>query len=225
MTASGSGMATLVSISLDAAARCGRVHAEVLARHFGELLADDDRRVEGAQRALIDDADLRAPQRPELPVRQAEQLDAVETHAAVRDAAVLRQVADGAHGERGLAGAGLAHEPEALVLVDGERDVADRVQDAELGGVVDAEALDLEDGAGGGGHQFLPPPGSMTCRSPSDMRLVAMTRTAMVMAGKRRTHGAMAKKARAWLICSPQSGEGGWTPSPRNPSEATRKIE
>ena len=57
------------------------------------------------------------------------------------------------------------------------------------------------------------------------MRLVAITSRAMAQAGKSSTHGASAKKLRASLICRPQSGDGGCTPSPRKPSEATRKME
>ena len=132
----------------DASLGGARVHAEVLAGHLGELLADDDGRVQRAQRALVDHADARSPQLAELLGRQPEQLDAVQAHAAVGDLAVGGQVADGAHGERRLARAGLADEAEALVLVHGERDVAHRVQHAELGRVVDVQALDLEDGAG-----------------------------------------------------------------------------
>ena len=65
----------------------------------------------------------------------------------------------------------------------------------------------------------------MTWRRPSDIRLVAITSRAMAPAGKSSTQGAIAKKLRASLICSPQSGEGGCTPRPRKPSDATRKIE
>ena len=55
----------------------------------------------------------------------------------------------------------------------------------------------------------------MTWRSPSDMRLVEITSTAMTQAGKSSTHGAIWKKFFASAICSPQSGDGGWTPRPR----------
>src|SRR5659263_455184 len=119
---------------------------------IGKQLADHDRRVQGAQRALVDHADARPPQLAQLARRQAEQLDAAQTHAALGHLAVGGKVADGAHGERGLARAGLADEPEALVLVHGERDVAHRVEHAQLGGVVDVQALDLEDGARRGGR-------------------------------------------------------------------------
>ncbi len=47
----------------------------------------------------------------------------------------------------------------------------------------------------------------------------------MTHAGNSRTHGAIWKKFFASAICSPQSGDGGWTPRPRYPSEATRKME
>ena len=111
-------MATLVSISTTRARAALLSMPEVLPGDLGQLLADHDRRVQGAQRALVDHADARAPELAELALRQAEQLDAVEADAAVGDAPVLGQVADGAHGQRRLARARLADDAEALVLVD-----------------------------------------------------------------------------------------------------------
>ncbi len=136
----------------DPAQRLRFVHAEVLTSHLRELSTDDYRRVEGAEGALVHDADARAPEGSKLSLRQFEELDPVEAHAAVGDAAVLRQVADRAHGESGLARPGLADEAEALVLVHTERYVAHCVQHAQLGLVVDAQSLDLEHGSTIGGH-------------------------------------------------------------------------
>jgi hypothetical protein len=57
------------------------------------------------------------------------------------------------------------------------------------------------------------------------MRLVAITSSDTAVAGKRSIQGAASKKVRASFTCLPQSGEGGCTPNPRKPSEATKKME
>ena len=72
-------------------------------------------------------------------------------------------------------------------------------------------------------HRSWPPTCSARAR-PSAMRLTAMTSSEMAAAGAIRAHGVRAAKERASRIMRPQSGFGGWTPAPRKPSEATRKM-
>ena len=66
---------------------------------------------------------------------------------------------------------------------------------------------------------------SLACLMPSASRLTPITSDATAAAGASATHGAPVMKMRLSLIMSPQSEDGGCTPSPRNPSDATSRIE
>ena len=57
------------------------------------------------------------------------------------------------------------------------------------------------------------------------MRLTAMTVLAMARAGKSVDHQTpLIMFVYSWLTLSPQSGDGGWRPTPRNDRVATVKI-
>ena len=51
-----------------------------------------------------------------------------------------------------------------------------------------------------------------------------MTSVATATAGAIATQGAATMNRRLSLIMRPQSEDGGWAPSPRNPSDATKRI-
>ena len=125
------------------------VHAQVQAGHLGQLLADLYGGVQRAQGALVDHADVFAPEGAQVPGGEPEELHAVQAHAPRSDPAVLGQVSDGAHGQRRLARARFPHQTEALVLADRKGDVADHLEDAAFGLVLDAQPFHLEHGPDG----------------------------------------------------------------------------
>src|SRR4029077_14216482 len=99
------------------------------------------------------------------------------------------------------------------------RDAPDHVGQRQ---VLDAEG-GLELGLGlrreGGSHSYR------TDWRESAMRLTAMPVVAIARAGNRVGHQMPAIMfAYSWLTDRPQSGEGGWTPTPRNDRVATVKI-
>jgi hypothetical protein len=127
----------------------------------------------GVQRCVgvLEDHLHPAAERAEILLREAGDVLAVEDDLAARR---LVQPEDGAP-DRGLAAAGLADEPEGLAPSDGEADVVDRLdvadvpveQDAALDREPDPEVLDFDEGAvalGDDLSQPLPPSTSATPR-------------------------------------------------------------
>ena len=88
--------------------------------HLGDLTSNADRRIQSAARVLIDHRDRARPDLTELGPGDGEQVAAVDTHAAVQDPAVPRQVADDREGSRRLPTGRLADQAIALALGDRE---------------------------------------------------------------------------------------------------------
>ena len=113
----------LLDVPLTACAVADPVDAERIADDRPYPLA----RVEARERVLEDHLHL-PPQRAELTLAKPGDRTALEDDVA---AGGLEQ-ADDAAPESRLAAAGLAHEPERLALVDGQRDAVDRVHASRL---------------------------------------------------------------------------------------------
>ena len=129
---------TIVEELADALARLAplgdAVDAERLAHDPPHAVA----RVQGRVRVLEDH--LHAPaQRPQGALAEVRDVLAVEDHVPVRG---LVEAQD-RPAERGLAAAGLAHEPERLAALDGEGDVVDGLDVADVA-VEQEPALDRE---------------------------------------------------------------------------------
>src|SRR5690606_26924175 len=110
-----------------------------------ELRADEHRRVEGAERVLVDHRHVGTPQSVALLLRQLEQVAALE-HDLAGDLRVLRQQAHDGEAREALAAAGLADEGHGLARPDREADLVDDVDVAVALGKADAEVLHLEKG-------------------------------------------------------------------------------
>ena len=117
----GSGMRTSVEQLLGGRLRLAAAHAEVHAQRLADLVTDAHQRVERAHRVLEHHRHRSTPDRAHLPVGAVEQLLAPE---ADRAASLGFGVADQSHdraGEHGLAGAGLADDPDRLAALDRQR--------------------------------------------------------------------------------------------------------
>src|SRR6478672_8959273 len=194
-----------------------------------DLRADPGARVQGGAGILVDHRCAAGPELPDLVVGHLRDVVAVDEDPPAGDPAVARQVTDGGVRGRGLAAAGLPDEAVRLPRGDLERDTAqDRARDAP-DQVREREVLDLERGRDRRlrgsrpgqrrGHSL-----STDCRA-SAMRLTAMTVVAIASAGKTVGHHTPAIMFEySWLTDRPQSGAGGWMPTPRNDNVATVKI-
>ena len=80
-----------------------------------------------------------------LPAVEACQLDAAKQRRAAQDPPVLSGGVDRAHGERGLARAGLSDDPEAFLLLDAERCSPYRAKEACFGFVAHGKIQGFED--------------------------------------------------------------------------------
>ncbi len=119
------------------------------ADHLADLPADLVERVQAGQRVLEDDGDVLAADLLHVAGGQVDQVDAVEDGLAGELAAWCQ--AEQALGQHGLAGAGLAHDPERAAWLDAERDPPHRLHHAVRGREADPQVSYLKQA-----HQFLP---------------------------------------------------------------------
>ena len=109
---------------------------------FGDLLADLDDGVQGAERVLEDHADLVAPDLVEFLLGDFQQVFAPVHDVAAGDDGVVGQDAhDGLAGDA-LAGAGFAHDAEGLALLEVEGHVPHRLDQPVVRLEVDDQVVD-----------------------------------------------------------------------------------
>ena len=114
--------------------------AVVRLEYLHELEADPQRRVQRRGRVLGNVGDDRAPQLAALLLAERQDVVVTQPHRPARDPQAAPGVAEQRQADCGLAGPGLAHEPEDLARRDPERHVAD---DRRAGrGDLDLQALD-----------------------------------------------------------------------------------
>src|SRR5690606_26091369 len=126
-------------------------------------------------------------------------------------------------GERGhgLAAAGFADDRQRLAARHIERDAAHGIEPSGLEVEGDPQILDVEQSLAR--HQFRPS-GAVTSRRPSPSRLIDSTRRKSATPGIVISQALKNMNSRPSEIISPQDGIGGWTPSPRNESAASRMM-
>ena len=146
---------------------------------LGDLRADWDHRVEGAERVLKDHRDGAAAQPAHGAARQAQKLAPAEADRA-RDARRGRQQAQNRLQRDALARAALADDAQDLARIHVEVDAAHRLDPAAEG---DAQVADPEEG--GLGHVVW---GSRRSRSPSPRKLKPSTTVRIAMPGPNAIH-------------------------------------
>ena len=163
----------------------------VAARHavgperLGDLGADPPQRVQGHQRVLEDVADPAPAQGAQLRLGGGEHVHPGVERGGGDLGGRSVQAQQGAGGD-GLAGAGLAHDPEALPGAEGEGDVVDDLVPVEG----DREVLHVQErrGEGAGGHRTAPASvARCRCRPSTVSDSVNST---IVMPGKKSIHQA-----------------------------------
>ena len=131
--------------------RCSRAsalaQALVVAEDLGDLVADAHGGAQGRGRVLVDHRHLASPRH----LRSASSLSvltslAVDQHLAGVDRAVGRQVAQGGHGQGGLAAARLADQTVGLAGLDAQGDALEHRQVAAATVEGDLEVADVERG-------------------------------------------------------------------------------
>ena len=133
---------------------------------FDDLVAHPVHRMETRERVLEDHRELLAADGANRVVVELEKVLALEEDLP-RDISRL-PVRQAHRRERGdaLPGAGLAHNPERLTPVHGEREAVDGLDDPVRGREMDAEVLDLQQDFG---HQgACPLPARITSSAPAD---------------------------------------------------------
>jgi hypothetical protein len=130
--------------------------AAVAPHRLADLVPDGERGVQARHRLLEDHGDLVAAHVAQRPLVQGREVAILEPDASPRPPARRGrdQAEDGQPGH-GLAGAGLADEPDDLAFGHRERHVAHDVGPAVVGREVDAEAVDVQQRA-----HVSPPSGS-----------------------------------------------------------------
>src|ERR1035438_8710452 len=113
----------------------------VRAQDFGDLLADGEDRVEGEQRILEDDGDLRAAGRLQRAFGQGEQVASAQEDLSADAVLGGRQEVEKGQSEGGLAGAGIAGETDDGGGGNVEGNAA---QNGAVGEQVDGEIADFE---------------------------------------------------------------------------------
>src|SRR5262245_15191880 len=169
--------------------------------------------VEEPARILEDHRDLAAADVAHLPLGQREQVASLEQHLPAGDTPRRPDQPEDRIGRHGLAGAGLADEPEDLARGDLEieavqhlRVVEPRLQPADLEQV----------------HRRL---GSSTSWSPSPIRLKPITVKAIAMPGKNVIHHSPdTMYGNPMLIITPHSGSGTRMPRPMKDRPAASRI-
>ena len=176
----GSEICTLRSISC-ARSSDSRLVVAPEPEHFGDLVADADRRVQRRARVLVDHRDRRGAQAAHLGLAHRQQVLAVRADRAGDDAPVPRQVAHDRERGRRLAAARLADEPVRLALLDRDREPAEHRPVDAADAVDDLEVLEL-DGGVAGAHR------SKVCAMASAIRLMPTISVAIARDGKRTAH-------------------------------------
>lgn len=175
------------------------------AQHLGDLRADAHDRVEADHRVLRHEADGAAAHGAQRAVVGGEQVGAVEQHPPGGHApAPGEQPQQGVHGGR-LARPRLADDREGLAAGEGERDVAHGDDRPAAGGVLDAQAVDLQQR---GGHPHPSPSRS----SARETRFAASTVRAITRPGSVVSHQEVRRKSRPSETSEPHSGVGGCAP-------------
>ena len=142
---------------------------------FPHLVADAEAWVERAHGLLEDHADLPAPERPERPMRNPQQVRSAEHDLTRRGAQALRQEAHDGRGQRRLARSRLADHAMHLARPEVEREVPDG--EAAVRAARAAVSRPGESAGPGRGRPSyrLRPDGEVRSRSPSPNRLTART--------------------------------------------------
>jgi hypothetical protein len=110
------------------------VHLQVELQGLADLAADGQHRVERGHRVLEDHGDLFAPDLAHLVLVQIEQVLAAKVDFALDDfAGGLGDQTHDAQGADAFAAAALAYHAEGFFLIDVERDIVHRLDDAILG--------------------------------------------------------------------------------------------
>ena len=123
-----------------------RVDVVVHAHGLRHLVADGEERVQRGHGVLQDHGDPLAADVTHLAVGLLQEVLALEEDLAAHDARRRREQAQEGQGERGLARAGLADDPEGLSRVERHRHLVDGAHDAGAprADEVRREVLDLE---------------------------------------------------------------------------------
>src|SRR5690606_26621023 len=183
--------------------------------------------VEGGHRVLEDHRRLHAPDPAHLPGAPADQFLALEADAAGHRGVPGRHEPEGGAGEHGLAGAGLADDPDGLAPVDVERHAVDGHHRAA--GCVEgrAQVAHPEQRGGGLGLGRRHRPASFTSRrrrSVSPTKLSDSTVRNIAAEGMSAAWGASSRWVLLVAIMSPQVGSGGGTLRPRTASDPSSTM-
>ena len=194
--------------------RGGFAHPAMEHQRFSHLQPDRQRGIERREWILENNADAIAAERPPLRGRKRRKIATREANHAGVHVRLGRQQAHHRQRDRAFARARFADERQRFACPDRETDVAQRVQMAFACCVADAQCRHVEHARSIGRHGGHAPRrrrmrGSSASRSPSPIRLTAITVTHIAIPGVSVIHGARSTKARASLIIRPQSAVGG----------------
>ena len=160
------------------------LEAAVALDHLPELLAKRQRRVQRGARVLKHHGDPPPAHRRDLARAHGAEVVGPEPDRPARLHGVARQVAHDGVGERGLARARLAHEPQHLAARDGKAHVRERPERSCAGRVVECVAVDREDR-----RRHDPVLGFSASRRPSPRRLNPTATSAMAIPGQTSIQG------------------------------------
>ena len=158
------------------------------AKDLGHLLADADRRIEGAPGILIDHRDGIGPELAQLGIAQREEVAAVDRNIAGGDLAVARQIAHGGERGGGFAAARFSHQPIGLAAPDAEAEAPQHPAIAPAHAIADVEIAEGERVGGGAGRREGRAHVSSAPWMPSASRLTPTTREAMATASNSTVH-------------------------------------
>ena len=150
--------------------------------HLGDLAADAVHRVQRRQRVLEDHGDALTPDAPDRLLGPADQLLALQLDATPTTCALGGQQAHRGQHRHGLARARLPDDAEDLPRSHLEGDAPDRLDRPVVGGEVDVEVADLEDG-GRSLRLDVSWRGSRASRRPSPRKLTHRIVMSSVMPG------------------------------------------
>src|SRR5690606_27075437 len=197
----------------------------VVAQRLGDLVADPHGGVEGGHRVLEDHRRPHAPDLAHLLRAAADQLLALEAHAACHGGVAGGDEPQGGAGQHGLARTGLADDPDGLAAVDVEGHAVDGHHRAAGRVEGRAQVAHLEQGGGGLGRRHRP--ASFTSRrrrSVSPTKLSDSTVRNIAAEGMSAAWGASSRWVLLVAIMSPQVGSGGGTLRPRTASDPSSTM-
>src|SRR5262249_51791818 len=206
---------------LYAALFCRReIEFEMFLQGLDQLRADGQHRVERGHRVLEHDGKRTAAQLAQFLAIEADEIPAVEHHAAAEFCLFRQQLKDRAR-QHGLAGAGFTDHTQRLPRGHRQVHPVHRAQIAARGRQVDLHILNRQQRLV---RHSAPCRGSVSARRVSPTRLKESTVRNIAIAGMKASRGATSRLSRPSAIMLPQLEIGGGTPRPRKDNEPSTTM-